>query len=248
MANEVAEIKTKNLAEVFVSNNLASLNDQEKSSYYMRVCDSVGLNPSTRPFEFVNIKGKVVLYATKGCTDQLRKIHGVSIEIVSKEVKGDVFVVEVKATDSTGRVDFDLGVVTIAGLKGDEFGNAIMRAITKAKRRVTMSICGLGVLDETEIETIPNAAKMPPVELPKLKNVGHLAKDHVLEPVGDAYEPDEAQKLHLLNDIEEIFQGFSPSDVGKWILKNYKKNVFSDLTVDELQDAIAKAKKASEKK
>lgn len=238
MANEVAEIKTtKNLAEVFVSNNLASLNDQEKSSYYMRVCDSVGLNPSTRPFEFVNIKGKVVLYATKGCTDQLRKIHGVSIETVSKEVKGDVFVVEVKATDSTGRVDFDLGVVTIAGLKGDEFGNAIMKAITKAKRRVTMSICGLGMLDETEIETIPNAAKLPPMlTLPKVAN-------KVEEPVGDAYEPEDAQKVILLEEIEEIFQGFPPSDVGKWLLKNYKKNVFAELTADELRDAISRAKK-----
>ena len=32
-----------------------------------------------------------------------------------------------------------------------------MKAETKAKRRVTLSICGLGMLDETEVETIPGA-------------------------------------------------------------------------------------------
>jgi hypothetical protein len=30
-----------------------------------------------------------------------------------------------------------------------------MKAETKAKRRVTLSICGLGLLDETEVETVP---------------------------------------------------------------------------------------------
>jgi hypothetical protein len=31
-----------------------------------------------------------------------------------------------------------------------------MKATTKAKRRVTLSMIGLGMLDETEVETIPN--------------------------------------------------------------------------------------------
>ena len=32
-----------------------------------------------------------------------------------------------------------------------------MRCETKSKRRVTLSICGLGLLDETEVETIPDS-------------------------------------------------------------------------------------------
>nr|MBA2706681.1 hypothetical protein [Gemmatimonadaceae bacterium] len=49
----------------------------------------------------------------------------------------------------------DIGVVTMGALKGDALANALMKAVTKAKRRVTFSICGLGTLDETELETIP---------------------------------------------------------------------------------------------
>src|SRR6202008_2665643 len=41
--------------------------------------------------------------------------------------------------------------------KGEALGNALMKASTKAKRRATLSICGLGMLDETELETIPTA-------------------------------------------------------------------------------------------
>jgi hypothetical protein len=35
--------------------------------------------------------------------------------------------------------------------------NCYLKAITKAKRRVTLSLLGLGMLDETEVETIPDA-------------------------------------------------------------------------------------------
>src|SRR5262249_53952504 len=35
-----------------------------------------------------------------------------------------------------------------------------MRALTKAKRRVTLSICGLGMLDESEIESIKGAERV----------------------------------------------------------------------------------------
>jgi len=44
------------------------------------------------------------------------------------------------------------GAVDIKGLTGKNLANAFMKAETKAKRRVTLSICGLGFLDESEVE------------------------------------------------------------------------------------------------
>jgi hypothetical protein len=35
-------------------------------------------------------------------------------------------------------------------------GNAMLKATTKAKRRVTLSMCGLGMLDEDEVASIPD--------------------------------------------------------------------------------------------
>jgi hypothetical protein len=121
------------------------------------VCDSVGLNPLTRPFEYLTLQGKTVLYARKDCTDQLRSLRRVSLSIAARERVDDVYIVTARATSIDGRVDESIGAVTIGNLKGDALCNAIMKAETKAKRRVTLSICGLGLLDESEIETVPQA-------------------------------------------------------------------------------------------
>src|SRR6185312_3719783 len=39
-----------------------------------------------------------------------------------------------------------------------------MKAETKAKRRVTLSICGLGMLDETEVDSIPDARRVQDID------------------------------------------------------------------------------------
>ena len=51
-----------------------------------------------------------------------------------------------------------IGAVSIKGLQGENLANALMKAETKAKRRVTLSLAGLGWLDETEnvaVEHVP---------------------------------------------------------------------------------------------
>jgi len=139
------------LEQVIGTGNLKALSSKQRVEYMVAVCRSRGLNPLTRPFRFMEFQGQVVLYATRDCADQLRKLDGISTEIVSKEIDGDLYVVEAQATDKTGRKDSDVGAVVIGTLRGEARANAIMKACTKAKRRVTLSICGLGILDETEV-------------------------------------------------------------------------------------------------
>lgn len=145
------------IEQVLVMGDLARLNPDQRNMYYQAVCSSLGLNSLTRPFEYITLNGKLQLYARKDCTDQLRKIHGVSVRINDRSVMDDLMVVTAEATDKTGRVDSSIGAVSIAGLRGEAKANALMKAETKARRRVTLALCGLGVLDETEIESIPNA-------------------------------------------------------------------------------------------
>ena len=147
------------MERVLLAGDLSKLSNADRLYYYSHVCESVGLNPLTRPFDYLQLNGKLTLYAKRDATDQLRKIHGVSIAISSRETIEGVHVVTARAKDKTGREDESTGAVTITGLKGDALANALMKAETKAKRRVTLSICGLGMLDETEIETIPAYAR-----------------------------------------------------------------------------------------
>jgi hypothetical protein len=144
---------------VLIKGDLSKLTPQERSDFYLATCRSIGLNPTTRPLEYITLNGKLTLYARRDAADQLRKIHGISVEIVKQSMDGDLFTVHVRAKDKNGRSDEDLGVVALGKLIGEARANATLKAITKAKRRVTLSICGLGFLDETEIEDIPASAK-----------------------------------------------------------------------------------------
>jgi hypothetical protein len=149
------------IESVITKGDLAKLSPQERTQYYIRVCESVGLNPFTRPLEYLTLSGKMVLYARRDAADQLRKINGISVEVVSQKIDGDLFIAHVRASDKTGRKDEDFGAVSIVGLKGEARANAILKGITKAKRRVTLSIAGLGFLDETEVDDIPVKDKAP---------------------------------------------------------------------------------------
>jgi hypothetical protein len=143
--------------QVVIKGNLAELTPRERVTYYAETCRSLGLNPLTKPYEFISLSGKLVLYATRGATDQLRQLHNVAITGLVREKTDDLYLVTATARLPDGRTDESIGAVSIRGLSGDALANACMKAETKAKRRVTLSIVGLGWLDETEVETIRDA-------------------------------------------------------------------------------------------
>ncbi len=103
------------------------------------------------------------LYANKSCTEQLRKIHGVSvIPPLRRSWDGNIITVEVDVRDRTGKTDTASGSVPTFKFKdgtridftGKDRCNADMKCETKAKRRATLSICGLAFLDESELDTM----------------------------------------------------------------------------------------------
>ena len=154
------------IERLLVSGDLGKLTPDQRVAYYRAVCDSVGLNPLTRPFEYVTLNGKQLLYATRNATDQIRGKRGVSVAIVSRERMDDIYVVTARATMADGRADESTGAVALGRLQGEALANAMMKAETKAKRRVTLSIVGLSLLDETEVDTIPGARRDVPPRAP----------------------------------------------------------------------------------
>ncbi|MDY7989845.1 hypothetical protein UY286_05015 [Paenibacillus polymyxa] len=168
------------MEKVIVQGDLSVLKPDERLIYYTKVCESVGLNPLTKPFDYLKLDGKLVLYAKRDATDQLRKLHSISITITSRERIGDVYCVTARGVTPENRADESIGAVSlmkeekiwdemrrckvatgrILPLTADELANAIMKAETKAKRRVTLSLSGLGMMDESEIDTVENAERI----------------------------------------------------------------------------------------
>ncbi len=163
MKNIIQQIDTKTSVDanaietILLSGDLSKLSPEQRLAYYKNVCESLGLNPLTRPLDYIVLGGRLTLYAKKDAADQLRRIYNVSIskpEIVFQE---DLIIVTVSGHTPDGREDAEIGVVSRKDMQGN-LANVLMKAVTKAKRRLTLSICGLGFLDETEVETIPDAS------------------------------------------------------------------------------------------
>lgn len=214
------------MERVVVGGDLSQLRPADRVRYYNEVCKSLGLNPLTRPFAYITLNGKLTLYAQRDCTDQLRRLHSISIDKPEIRFEDDWIIVTVAARNGDGRTDSDVGVVNKKDMRGD-FGNALMKAITKAKRRVTLSIVGLGWLDETEVETIPGAR---PAEQPVVAAIEAPAavEPEGIEPSGyppEIFErwmrridasPDAASRAELKRDFAKFEKHFSPEQAAEF--------------------------------
>src|SRR6266850_2023885 len=190
IASPVPQVPPEVLEQVLIGGDLSGLTETQRLSYYRAVCQSLGLNPLSKPFEYLWLNGKLRLYALRDCADQLRRLHGISIYITNRERLGDIYLVTARAKDRTGREDESTGAVALGTLKGDALANALMKCETKAKRRVTLSIAGLGWLDETELATIPGVHTDAPDAAHEITGISHPL------PVGEEDTPGAATPPH----------------------------------------------------
>ncbi|EKF9008155.1 hypothetical protein P7W13_001430 [Campylobacter coli] len=218
MSNEVV-LKEENKLEInfnpyelaLVKGDLSKLSDVERASYVKNLCESLGLNMLTKPFEYIVLNGKLTLYANKSATDQLRQIRKVSITKTEVAQVGDIYMVTAYAATPDGRTDCDTGALNIKNLGGDNLANAIMKAITKAKRRVTLSICGFGMLDESELETISDE-KAIENKAKELKALGAELRKFMSDNGLNTGEQNNFIKKHSLFTSEKIREVLSNKD------------------------------------
>lgn len=243
---------TVNLASkveaALIEGDLGKLSTEEKLKHYMQVCESLGLNPHTKPFGYILLQGKVTLYALRACTDQLRTIHGVSVVSVQTVAQGGLVTVTATVRDKTGREDSDIGCVSVDGLRGEMLANAHMKAITKAKRRATLSLCGLGWLDETEAETITSARVIPEPAAPlAIAKPVEQTKPVAAVPVermgpGDDMEMELATEAQLkeLTRLKKA-ANFTPVEQAQWgkmVREDYGVNSPKELSYEAAETII----------
>jgi hypothetical protein len=182
-----ARTTTRVVESMVLRGDISALSPEERAKFYVEMCDVLGLTAATQPFAILRLNGKEILYPTRGATDQLAAIHRLNREIVDGpkviDVAGTKMIYAVcRATHPNGRVETAVATVPL-----NDPLNGLMKAETKAKRRATLSILGLGMLDETEIETIPAFVQRSHVDLPQLPGVDsdaqRAANDNVGEPI-----------------------------------------------------------------
>lgn len=214
---------------VLIDGDLSKLTPEQRVTYYKKTCDSLGLNYLTKPFAYIRLNGKLTFYALKDCTEQLRKRDGVSIVKLETQLLDGVFVVTAYAQSATGKQDVATGAVPTGNLKGEALANALMKAETKAKRRVTLSICGLGMTDEEEISSIPTAQKIDvDLETGEIETTATVVKDRqlLLENVSAAKDLTELKNAY--GKAYTAHQGDLSSMTDITALKDERKKFIED--------------------
>ena len=229
------------MEQVLVVGDLKVLSASQRQMYYLNVCQSLGLNPMTRPFEYITVQGRTLLYARRDATDQLRKIHTISVDITSREKVDDVYVVTARAHTPDGREDEAIGAVSLAGLRGEALANAFMKAETKAKRRVTLSIVGLGWLDESETESMLTAGVAKALPEPRKKTYEEMTTAEKMQVLGGTWTKrwQEADKKGYVETYE--LEPISPAELTLEALEAFVKAIGSLLKASTEDDIAMEA-------
>jgi len=174
MSTELStEVSPEIISSILLTGDISKLTANQKSIYYAGICKTLQLNPLTQPFTIIKFQGKETLYARASATQQIADVRKINTEVLKKERMESVYIVTVRATLPDGRFTDDDGITSLiepdkikqfegwinnpkAGkdLVGNDLANALMRATTKAKRRAVLALCGLGLPDESELETM----------------------------------------------------------------------------------------------
>jgi hypothetical protein len=208
-SSAVATLDPAIQSSIVLRGDLSGLNEDQKKQYYLYRCKQVGLDPAAKPFDLLTLNGKQILYANASATQQLCALHKLSTQITHRERVDGIYIVSVRVTGSDGRVSENQGAVDVGNQVGERLANAILKATTKAIRRSVLAHCGLGMLDETEVETIPEARVEPMVVTETPAPITVEKKPEPAATTGIAFmlpNTDQAYKFYA-ND-EEFVDGY----------------------------------------
>lgn len=151
------------------SGDLSKLTTEQRVLYYRQRCKIAGLDWRTQPFDWILLDRKLTFYAKKEAASGLIAVHKLKVELADgflfENTDREQFRVKARVVFPDGRTVENIGLVSTAGLAGKALENACMKAATKATRRTVLMACGLGLLDESELEGLQTAPATPSIGL-----------------------------------------------------------------------------------
>src|SRR4029453_16812726 len=153
------------------------------------------------------LDGKTVLYPNKGAAEQLRQIHGVRVESLSEPMVDTVLglaKMHAVMVDRYGRRDEGWAYLPLEvsewrdradgrgrekvtkEARGLDLANLLNKLETKVKRRVTLSLCGLGVVDLEDDDPRVLDARSRVLDLERVVAGAPTTAVAAMEPVPEA--------------------------------------------------------------
>jgi hypothetical protein len=159
--------------QLVIQHDLSKLTPEEVAKYLADVSVFIGLDPGLNGLDTIWMKNEngpgqsLVVYARRGTAEILRNILRIEVQSLTNQmINGSiVFTAAGRKPDDNGvvggRNEIATGSKYITGLVGKALDDAIMTASTRALRRLTMQFTSLGILDESEVQSLVGDTSNP---------------------------------------------------------------------------------------
>lgn len=192
------EEATAALTHYLGTGDLSRLSGEQKAALYLDTCTSLGINPRTRPFDWIEFydpetkSKKLTLYPNKACADQLAYQHRIRVRTVEEKIVGTLFKVVVEGTMLDGRTETNVSYLDLTDrdgnqLRGQRLGNAFMKGHTKAKRRLVFGM--LGMMSPPDLDDLQR------VRVVTVDGAGNVLANPTIEQRALAERPEMAQAI-----------------------------------------------------
>ena len=188
------------VVEQLIRGDVSSVPRESLLRYIFTFCERVGISPLAVPFSLMKTQRGMQLFANRNFYDAVASKYSVSRECVGEGFfEGTkLYYTRYRATTPDGRVTEDMALVDTTGLNGNDLANAIMKAHTKGRNRVTRAHLGFPFPDETEAETVPGASVVSIEEVPSASN-GEPQQDEALpNPEPPRASREQIKRIHAL--------------------------------------------------
>jgi hypothetical protein len=184
------------VVEQLIRGDVSSVPREALLRYVFTFCERVGISPLAVPFSLMKTQRGMQLVANRNFYDAVASKYTVSRECVGEGFfEGTkLYFTRYRATTPDGRVTEDMALVDTAGLNGNDLANAIMKAHTKGRNRVTRAHLGFPFPDETEAETVPGASVVSINEVPN----GGNGEPPAAEPEPPKAGVQQIKRIHVL--------------------------------------------------
>jgi len=230
-----------------------NLNIDQQAEYKKWLCAKIGVSPTLQPIDLIPTKNGLRPYLNKGAAELIRDERKISITGLEVSEQNGMFVVSCKVRGQNGRIDCDMGACLKNGTQKSPMNpnDSLMKAVTKAKRRATLSMCGLGVIIEEAHPTEYNGEK--PEETPS-PNVTAILEDEaeskrnfqavVLSKIDVDELPKEVWQK-LMQQTMRLADTQSYEDAARWLQENDSIALKKDGNGNVVKATIKEAKNAS---
>ena len=163
-SKEVAPTLEEVQSALLLHGDYGKLSPAQRNVLLLKLCETHGLDPLTKPFMYIAVDGRKILYASRSAADGIAKNKGLSEvghELI-ETMNGTILIVKIadpawiESEGKKGRMKEGFSAIP-ANLTGLVWVNAVKKAHTQANRRAILALEAPGFMDESEISDIPGA-------------------------------------------------------------------------------------------